>query len=110
MVRRRPLPTRAAPASLPRSCPPAGRLLTDGTRIETEEALGGRPSPQEEGAREAKRAGAAGGRLRAPLAAELRAQQLVDEPRVRLALRLLHHLADEEAEQALLAAPVRLDL
>ena len=29
---------------------------------------------------------------------------------IRLAAGLLHHLADEEAEQALLAAPVRLDL
>src|SRR5262249_10300936 len=37
-------------------------------------------------------------------------QALVDDLRVRLAPGLLHHLADEEAEQALLAATVRLDL
>src|SRR4029078_12693348 len=44
------------------------------------------------------------------LRGELRPDELVDRARVRPALRLLHHLPDEEAEQALLAAPVLLDL
>src|SRR6188472_1385916 len=44
------------------------------------------------------------------LRGELRPDELVDRARVRLALRLLHHLSDEEAEQAFLAAPVLLDL
>src|SRR5262249_17511663 len=47
---------------------------------------------------------------RSSLRVELLAQQLVDDLRVRLALRLLHHLAHEEAEHALLAAAIRLDL
>src|SRR5215208_3748383 len=51
-------------------------------------------------------AAADGKRLRAQFLAD----PLVDDLRVRLALRLLHHLADEEAEQALLAAPERGDL
>src|SRR5665647_2258596 len=38
------------------------------------------------------------------------AEQRVDDLRVRRALRLLHHLPDEEAEHALLAAAVGLDL
>src|SRR5207249_10255740 len=42
----------------------------------------------------------------AALSAELRAQELVHGPRVGLALRLAHHQADEEAEQALLAGAV----
>src|SRR5919201_5363386 len=42
--------------------------------------------------------------------AELLPEALVDDLRVRLALRLAHYLADEEAEQAFLAAPVGLDL
>ena len=41
---------------------------------------------------------------------ELLAQPLADDARVGLAAGLLHHLADEEAEQALLAAAVLLDL
>ena len=44
------------------------------------------------------------------LASKLLPQQPVDDLRVGLALRLLHHLADEEAEHALLAAAVGLDL
>ncbi len=44
------------------------------------------------------------------LLAEQRANPLVDDARVGLAAGLLHHLADEEAEQALLAAAVLLDL
>ena len=41
---------------------------------------------------------------------ELRAHAFVDDARVGLAAGLLHHLADEEAEQALLAAAVLLGL
>src|SRR5436190_23370360 len=41
---------------------------------------------------------------------QLRAQELVHDLRIRLALRLFHHLADEEPEQALFAALVRGDL
>ena len=41
---------------------------------------------------------------------ELLADELADRARVRLAAGLLHHLADEEAEQALLAALVGGDL
>src|SRR3954463_15653019 len=37
---------------------------------------------------------------------ELLAQTLVDHARIRLAARLLHHLSDQEAEQALLAGAV----
>ena len=44
------------------------------------------------------------------LRAELLAQQPVDDLRVRLALRLAHHPADEVAEHALLAAAVCRDL
>ena len=44
------------------------------------------------------------------LAGELLADEVGDDARVRLALRLLHHLADEEAEEALLAAAVGGDL
>ena len=50
------------------------------------------------------------GRERHRSGAELGAHELVDDPRVGLALRLLHHLTDEEAEQPVLAAAVRLDL
>ena len=46
----------------------------------------------------------AGQLLRRTSAAELRAHALVHDARVGLAAGLLHHLADEEAEQALLAA------
>src|SRR5207248_9626713 len=42
--------------------------------------------------------------------AQLVAEKLVDDLRIRLSLCLLHHLADEEAEQPLLAAAVGLDL
>src|SRR4029453_5125532 len=45
-----------------------------------------------------------------PYGVGLLPQELVDELRVRPALGLLHHLADEEAEKALLAGAVRLDL
>src|SRR5215218_11159517 len=41
---------------------------------------------------------------------ELLAHELVDDARVCPAVRPLHHLADEEAEQAVLAAAIRLDL
>src|SRR5581483_742916 len=41
---------------------------------------------------------------------QLLTDELVDDLRIGLALRLLHHLADEEAEQALLAAAEGLDL
>src|SRR5438034_1018353 len=41
---------------------------------------------------------------------QLLAHPLVHDLRVRLPARLLHHLAHEEAEQALLAAAVGLDL
>ena len=44
------------------------------------------------------------------LARQLLAQQLVHRARVGLALGLLHHLADEEPEQAFLAAAERRDL
>src|SRR5262249_38756424 len=44
------------------------------------------------------------------LASQLLPQKLVDDLRISLALRLAHHRADEEAEHALLAAAVRLDL
>ena len=50
-----------------------------------------------------------GGIARA-LRLQLLPKQPVDDLRVGLALRLLHHLADEEAEHALLAAAVGLDL
>ena len=40
-------------------------------------------------------------------AEQLCAHQLAHGPRIGLAARLLHHLADEEPEQALLAAPER---
>ena len=43
-------------------------------------------------------------------AGELLAHELGDDTGVRLALRLLHDLADEEAEEAFLAATVRSDL
>ncbi len=41
---------------------------------------------------------------------QLLTEELVDDLGIRLPAGLLHHLADEEAEQALLAAAVRLDL
>src|SRR4029077_18989866 len=40
--------------------------------------------------------------LRSPLSGELRPQELVDHLRIGLALGLLHHLAHEETEQAVL--------
>src|SRR2546421_1321152 len=48
--------------------------------------------------------------LRLALGGELLAHQLVDDLGIRPSLGLLHHLADEEAEQTLLAAAERLDL
>src|SRR5258708_28440636 len=66
-----------------------------------------------------RRAPAAKGQARRPrrrrspppaLSAELLLEALADNARVGLAAGFLHHLADEEAEQAFLAAAVGLDV
>src|SRR5262245_51710302 len=44
------------------------------------------------------------------LGGELLAHELADDAGVRLPLRLLHHLTDEEAEEAVLAVAIRLNL
>src|SRR5262245_14288055 len=58
----------------------------------------------------APRAGASAAMVRPPSDAQLRFQELVDLLRVALALRRLHDLPDEEAEQLVLAGAVLGDL
>src|SRR5579859_3895990 len=66
-----------------------------------------RRAPADKG--QARRPGGAD-RTPSALSAELLLEALADNARVGLAAGFLHHLADEEAEQALLARAVGLDL
>jgi hypothetical protein len=79
-------------------------MSADGTRRPPQGALGKGPPAQEESPR--KGAGSTGEASASAtplhqihwLSLQLLADELVDDPRVGLALGLLHHLADEEAE------------
>jgi hypothetical protein len=79
-------------------------MSADGTRRPPQGALGQGPPAQEESPREGTGDAGEAGTSAPPLHTihelrlQLLADELVDDARVGLALGLLHHLADEEAE------------
>src|SRR6185436_3854632 len=88
--------------------PATTTIATSAITIQIHESI--RDPLSASGAETKRRQGGRSLRRRTRTSAQLGADELAHDARIRAAAGLLHHLADEEAEEALLAAAVLLDL